>query len=140
MTRFAQLFTRSAVVATLAASALLCTERPAAASSGDSPNMLWMAASGSEPSIGSNWGRLMLKDGVLRFRSTSAEWQLALTDIKRAQISSQSDQLIVLESVAGQTYYVAILGQNLLVDSPRKALQVIQKASASATPGARRER
>jgi hypothetical protein len=139
MTRFAQLFTRSALVTTLLA-ALVCTATPALASQGDGQRMLWMAASGSEPSIGSNWGRLTLKDGVLTFRSSSAEWQLALTDLKRVSISAQSDQLIVLESTAGETYYVAILGQNLLVDSPRKALQAIQKASASATPGARRER
>jgi hypothetical protein len=90
---------------------------------------LWMAASGPEPSIsGTNWGRLILKDGVLTFHASNNEWQLAVSDIKHVAISDVSDQIFEVESYSGERYYVAILGPNLLVDSPRRALQVIQRA------------
>lgn len=90
---------------------------------------LWMAASGSEPSIsGTNWGRLILRDGVLRFHASNGEWQLPVSDIKRVAISDASDRIFEVESYAGERYYVAILGPNMLVDSPRRALQVIQRA------------
>jgi hypothetical protein len=139
MSRFAHSFTRFARLAMVLAAAYVMAPTVASAAAGDTPQPLWMAASGTEPTIGSSWGRLTLKDGVLRFRSTGVEWELAVSDIKRASISPQSDQFIVVEGVNGETYYVAILGPNMMVDSPRKALQVIQKSLGPAT-GARRER
>jgi hypothetical protein len=136
MTKSARMFTLALVTAVT-----LFNSTPALAEKGgDVPQMLWLAASGAEPGVGTNWGRLTLKDGILMFRSSSSEWQLAVSDIKRAAVSPQSDDLIVVESVDGETYYVTILGPNMLVESPRKALQVIRKAAGAAVPGARRER
>jgi hypothetical protein len=134
MIRFARLFTRVAMLTALVAA------MPATVSAaGDEPTTgVWMAASGASADDRTNVGRLILKDGVLSFQSTNVEWTLAVSDIKRVAISEESDRLFVLESVSGETYFVAILGQNLLVDSPRRAMQVIQRV-ARAESG-RRER
>lgn len=123
MIRFAQLFTRVALL-----TALFAAMPATVSAAGDEPTTgVWMAASGANADVRTNLGRLTLKDGVLSFQSTNVEWTLAVSDIKRVAISEESDRLFVLESHLGETYFVAILGQNLLVDSPRRAMQVIQR-------------
>jgi len=135
MAKPARLLTRFALQAAFFAA----MAAPVAAAEGDQPTTgMWMAASATDPGVSTKWGRLMLKDGVLAFRSANLAWTLAAGEIKRVAISEQSDRLLVLESAAGETYYVAILGQNLLVESPRKAMQIIQRVAQ--TPAARRER
>lgn len=105
------------------------TAQPVTAADNEPGSGLWMAASGSEPSIsGTNWGRLILKDGVLRFHALNGEWKLAVSEIRRVAISDGSDQIFEVESYSGERYYVAILSPNMLVDSPRRAMQVIQRA------------
>lgn len=123
MINSARLFTRLAVLVALFAAV------PATVSAaGDELTAgVWMAASGADANVRTNLGRLMLRDGVLSFQSTSVEWTLAVSDIKRLAISEQSDRLFVLESHSGETYFVAILGHNLLMDSPRRAMQAIQR-------------
>ena len=124
MIRFAQLFTRFALL-----TALFAAMPVTVSAAGDEPtNGVWMAASGADADVRTNVGRLILKDSVLSFRSTSVEWSIVASDIKRIAISEQSARLFVLETHAGETFFVAILGQNLLVDSPRRAMQVIQRA------------
>ena len=133
MTTTAQFFSRMAMasVFTMAMSV--------GVSAGNEPTTsMWMAASSAEPGVSTNWGRLVLKEGVLAFHSRNLEWALEISDISRVSIYEQSDRLLVVESVAGETYYVAILAQNLLVESPREAMQVIQRVAR--TPAARRER
>jgi hypothetical protein len=90
--------------------------------------LLWMAASSSEPTIASEWGRLTIKNGVLAFAGTGVEWQVPIADIRRASISDESEKLIVIETVRDEKYYVAILGPNMLVETPRKALDDIKRA------------
>jgi len=137
MTSSARSFTRFAML-TMLLVVMRAGASPVVAASADEPvSGIWMAASGAEPGVGTNWGRLILRDGVLTFQSPSMGWKLSIAEIKRVTISEQSDRLFVLESVAGETYYVAILGQNLVSESPRKAMQVINRALRA--PVARRE-
>lgn len=136
MNTTAHSFTRLAATALFLAASQFITLPAAAAPTEDYRNA-WMAASGTAPEPSTNWGRLTLRDGVLRFESASIEWQLALSDIKRASISEKSDRVIALESAAGENYYVTIYGQQLTVESPRRALQLIQKALRA--PAARHE-
>jgi hypothetical protein len=136
MSTTAHTFTRLAVTALLLAASQLMTAPAEAAAPGEYRNA-WMAASGTEPGFSTNWGRLTLRDGVLRFESTNTEWQVALPDVKRVSISEQSDRVLVLESAAGEKYYVMIYGPQMTAESPRKAMQIIQKALR--VPTARRE-
>lgn len=133
MTTTAQFFSRMALAS------VFTVAMSVGVSAGDDPTTsIWMAASSAEPGVSTNWGRLVLRDGVLAFHSRHLEWALATSDIRRVAIYEQSDRLLVVESFAGETYYVAILAPNLLVESPRKAMQVIQRVAQ--TPAARRER
>jgi hypothetical protein len=122
MTRFAQMFTCALLLATTAGTPRLVAQ------SADLSSYTWLAASSSEPTIGSAWGRLIMKDGVLAFRSTDSEWDIPVTEIKRAAVSAQSDKLLVIERNDGALRYVAIIGTSMLVDSPRKTLDAIQRA------------
>lgn len=137
MIAIARSFTRLAALAGLLVAAHTITAPALAASGGDTASGLWLAASATEPAVGNDWGRLALRDGVLAFNSKTAAWQLPVTEIKRASISEQSDRLMVIEGASGETYYVAIIGAQMLTESPRKALQIIQKALRA--PAGRRE-
>ena len=133
MTTTAQFFAR------IALASVFTMAMSVGVSAGDEPTTsVWMAASSAEPGVSTNWGRLVLREGVLAFYSPGLEWGLAISDVKRVAIYEQSDRLLVVESVAGETYYVAILAQNLLVESPRKAMQIIQRVAR--TSAAQRER
>jgi hypothetical protein len=135
MITIAHSFTRVVIGAALLATALLTMPGPAAAQGDESPRGVWMAGSGPQASGGANWGRLMLRNGVLTFHAATTEWQLAVADIKRAAIGP-SDQL-VLESVTGEAYSLTILDARMMADSPRDALKIIQRALR--VPAARRE-
>ena len=126
MTRFAQMFTCALLLATTAGAPR------AAAQSNDLSSFTWLAASSGEPTIGATWGRLIMKDGVLAFRSTDTEWDVPVSEIKRAVVSAQSDKLLVIERNDGAVHYVAIIGSSMLVDSPRKTLDAIQRAMRDA--------
>ena len=106
-----------------------------AARGDDAPRGIWLAGSGSQAAAGTDLGHLTLRDGVLAFKSSTTEWQLAAAEIKRASIE-KSDRLLV-ESVAGETYYLTILDARMTAGSPREALKIIQKALRA--PAARRE-
>lgn len=136
MNRIARCFTRfAAVTALLVASQFLATPAHAAGPD-DHARGVWLASSGSEPALATSCGRLALRDGRLSFDSADVEWQLAVSEIKRIAVSEQSDRLIVIEG-ADETHYVAILGPQMLVESPRRALTIIQKAMKA--PAAPRE-
>jgi hypothetical protein len=133
MITIARSFTRLAVMAGFIAATLLAT--PDVAKGDDAPRGVWLAGLGEKTSAGSNWGRLILRDGVLTFNSSATEWQLGIADIKRASIGP-SEQLVV-ETVTGAIHYVTILDARMTAGSPRDALKVIQKALRG--PSARRE-
>ena len=127
MTRFAHMFTRIAI-----AMLLLAAPQAAAAQSTDSPSLTWLAASSTEPAISSAWGRLIMRQGMLSFRSTDVEWEVPVSEIKRAAISEQSDRLMIIERADGSVYYVAIIGSSKAVESPKKAVDMILRAQRGA--------
>jgi hypothetical protein len=135
MTTFAHLFTRAALSIVIVA-ALLSATPLQAAQTAENQQGIWMASSSTEPAVGTNWGRLSLRDGVLAFGSPQQEWQIPIAAIKRVSISAESDRLIVIEDADSRVYYVAILDGKLLVSSPRKALDFIRRAAQ--VPSARR--
>ena len=108
--------------------ALLSASSAASATGGGSTG-LWAAAASNEASVsGEHWGRLVLRDDVLSFHSNDSTWSVHLSEVKRLEISRVSDRFFEVETVHGDTYFVAILSANLLVDSPRKAVRIIQRA------------
>lgn len=97
------------------------------------PRDLWMAASAADPTLwGRDFGRLAITDGLLAFDSTSFDWRLPLSEIKRVSESKRADKALEIESVSGQVYFVAILNGQLVAGSPVKALQAIQRAVKTA--------
>ena len=97
------------------------------------PRDLWMATSATESTLwGRDFGRLSIADGVLTFDSTTFDWRLPLSEIKRVGESKRSEKAIEIESVSGQVYFVAILNGQLVPGSPAKALQAIQRALKTA--------
>jgi hypothetical protein len=122
-----KILTRHVIVLALLATAVVVTPL-AATGKEDNPVRVWMATSNSEPAVGNLWGRLVMKDGMLTFSATSEGWQIALADIRRAAMSAQSDKLIQIDTVRDETFYIAILGQNMVVESPRSALDLIRRA------------
>jgi len=123
MTRFAQMFTRIAV-----AMLIVAAPQVAAAQTADSPSLTWLAASSPEPTISTAWGRLTMKQGVLAFRSSDSEWDVPVSEIRRAAISESSDRLMIIERADGSVFYVAIFGTGMIVESPKKAVDMIQRA------------
>ena len=112
----------------LVVAAAIAVPAPARAEPQDGRVLVWMAASSSEPTVASQWGRLSMKDGVLAFAATGLEWQVAVTDIRNVAVSDESDKFIVIETTRDEKYYVAILGPNMMIENPRKALDMIRRA------------
>lgn len=95
---------------------------------GDTPLSSWMAASSSESTLtGRSWGRLTLEDGELRFESPVYKWRIALSEIKRVESSKAAGKTFEIETAAGAIYFAAILDATMMKDSPRKAIQMIQR-------------
>lgn len=130
----------SSVLSTVAVLALFAVATlPSIARAADTTPIFWMAASSSEPSFtGRTWGRLTVQDGELRFHSNDYAWRVALSDIKRVDQSKAAPRALEVETFAGAIHFVAILDARMLADSPRKAIQMIQRsmrdASATAQP------
>jgi len=135
MITIARSFTRVVATAALLATALVTAETAVAARGDEAPRGIWLAGSGNQAAVGTELGHLTLRDGVLAFKSSTTEWQLAASEIKRASIE-KSDRLLV-EGVTGETYYLTILDARLTASSPREALKIIQRALRA--PTARRE-
>lgn len=135
MITFAHSFTRTSLTAVFLAAALLTTESVVAARGDEAPRGVWMARSATPGAAAEIWGRLKLGDGVIAFNGSNSDWQVAVADIKKASVD-QSDRL-VLEAAAGDVYYVTILDARMLVDSPSRALKLIQRALRE--PASRRE-
>ena len=90
----------------------------------------WMAASSNIASLtGHTWGRLTMTEGALAFRSANYEWSLPLTEIKRISSSKDLASAFEIESVTGERYYVGILDGQMMMSSPGRAMQMIQRAA-----------
>jgi hypothetical protein len=122
--------------AALAVAVILSVPAVAQAESGAQAGY-WLA---STPSVadGMTWGRLVVKNGVLAFHSSRDSWETPLNEIKRVSVSKASDRIIEIETVAGEVLTLSILGPNMLVESPRKAMQHIQRAVREAPAPAQR--
>lgn len=104
---------------------------------GDTPLGLWMTASSSDTTLtGRFWGRLILEDGDLRFESPNYKWRVALSQIKRVDQSKAVPRALEVETFTGAMHFIAILDAKLTAESPRKAIQMIQRSmrDAAATP------
>ena len=101
----------------------------AQAQSPDPARGIWMAASLNQASLnGRSWGRLSMVDGVLAFQSSSYEWRLALSEIKRIGASKDLSSAFEVESASGQVYYVGILDSRMTMTAPGKTVQAIKRA------------
>lgn len=107
----------------LVAALSLALPAPTAAQS----NPTWMASAPDAPA-GDKWGRLTVKDGLLTFASSKAEWQVPLSDITRVAESETANRILEIEARSGEVLSVAILGPQLTIESPRKAKQMIERA------------
>lgn len=100
---------------------------------GDTPLGFWMAASSSESSLtGRSWGGLTLEEGELRFESPVYNWRVALSEIKRVEASKASARAFEIETMSGAIHFAAILNATMVKDSPRKAIEVIQRGMREA--------
>ena len=100
---------------------------PVFASADDKPaSAYWMAAASNSPEV--QWGRLVLKDGMLTFHVARSEWTTPLSEITRVAFVKGADPILEIVTASGETLQVSILGPQLLPESPHKAMQIIQRA------------
>jgi hypothetical protein len=97
----------------------------------------WAVSAVDAPAGSSKWGSLTLRDGVLTVAMTNKEWQTPLAEIKRVAESRRGDRTMEIETLNGEVLVVSILGQQMLTESPRKAIQIIERAVRTA-PASRR--
>jgi hypothetical protein len=74
------------------------------------------------------WGRLTLKDSMLVFSAPNLSWQLPVSEIKRVSELKGIRREFAVETVTGGVMHFSILGQQMLPQSPRKVIQVIERA------------
>lgn len=122
----------------LAFLAIVVTVLPSAAiaSPSEKPVFVWLAASSSRPIVSNQLGRLSIKDDVLSFDGSEHDWRVTLDDIRQATVSPESDRLLLIETVRGEKYYVAIMGSNMIVEKAGKTVSLIRRAQRG--PAARR--
>ena len=120
-------------LATLAVTAVLGC--PGTASADDQPTQrVWLAADAGHSTAGSPLGRLVVKDGMLTFHGSLADWTTPLSEIKRLSRPKGSDHRFEIETISGDVLRVSILGAHMLPVSPKKAMQLIQRATREGGP------
>jgi hypothetical protein len=119
-------------LATLAVTAVLGW---AVTASGDTPTQrVWLAADAGHSTAGPAWGRLVIKDGMLTFHGSLADWTTPLSDIARMSRVKGSDHRIEIETMSGDVLRISILGARMQPVSPKKAMQLIQRATREGAP------
>jgi hypothetical protein len=109
--------------------ALFACPAPSAFAADDKPtNGYWLVATAVPASNEIIWGRLVVKDGSLTFFAPRGEWTTPLAAITRVARVKGSDRRFEIETISGDVLRVAVLGPQLLTTSPKKAMQVIQRA------------
>lgn len=120
---------RTAWLAGLVLAALFALPAASAAAAGDdSAKGYWLVSVAAPASSEVIWGRLVVQEGTLTLFAPRTEWQTPLSDIKRVSRVKGSDRSFEIETVTGDRLRLAILGPQLLTESPKKAMQVIQRA------------
>lgn len=100
---------------------------PVAASADDKPtSAYWMAAASNSSTV--QWGRLVLKDGMLTFHTAQGDWQTPLSEIKRIVRVKDARRTFEIVTASGATLHLTILGAQMLPEPPQKAMQIIQRA------------
>jgi hypothetical protein len=108
---------------------------PVTASADEKPaSAYWMASVSNSDTV--QWGRLVLKDGMLTFHTSLGEWKAPLYQIKRIVRVKDTKQTFEIVTSSGAALHLTILGPNMLPESPQKAMQVLQRAVSRATPPA----
>jgi hypothetical protein len=101
-------------------------------------NGFWLAASTYASSdSGNQWGRLVLKNGTLTYHGARGEWKTPLAEIKRVSAVKGSEHLFEIETVSGRVLRLSIIGQQMVAESPKKAMRAIQRAVRTAPPAQR---
>lgn len=122
-------------LAGLVLAALIALPGTTAAASTDGPAQgFWLASTSLPPTGDVAWGRLVVKDGMLTFFAARSDWQTPLAEIKRVALVKGSDRSFEIETVSGAVLRLSILGPRMLTESPKKAMQVIQRAVREAPP------
>jgi len=82
-------------------------------------------------------GILKLRDGKLMFseQTSQAEWAVDLASIKR--IANTNNRALTIETIAGDTYVVAIMDPNLTIGSPKKVIVMIDRAMQTVNAAAK---
>jgi hypothetical protein len=130
---------------------------PSLVASAESPRGMWIAewlgpqaaplsaiarSAGLERTI----GILKLRDGKLSFveQIAQTDWALDLVDVRRVSIVNgtpstllRAGRSIVIDTVTGEEFVIAILDADLVQASPKKALAVIERAAQSMLPDGR---
>lgn len=97
------------------------------ASADDKPtSAYWMAAAANSSTV--QWGRLVLKDGMLTFHTAHGDWQTPLSEIKRIVRVKDTKRTFEVVTASGATLHLTILGAQMLPEPPQKAMQIIQRA------------
>ena len=109
----------------------------AVASNDDPARGYWLVSTAGPASDEVIWGRLVVEDGMLTFFAPRGQWKTPLAEIKRVSIAKGSNRSFEIETVTGEVLQLAILGPRLLTESPKKAMQVIQRAVREAPPARR---
>jgi hypothetical protein len=100
-----------------------------ASASNDGPAKgYWLVSTAVPTSDEVIWGRLVVEDGSLTFFAPRGEWTTPLAAITRVARVKGSDRHFEIETVNGEVLRLAVLGPQLLAASPKKAMQVIQRA------------
>ena len=97
------------------------------ASADDKPtSAYWMAAATNSSMV--QWGRLVLKDGMLTFHTAHGEWKTPLNEITRIVRVKDAKHTFAIVTASGATLHLSILGSRFLPEPPQKAMQIIQRA------------
>jgi hypothetical protein len=112
----------------LLAIAVTSLQSAALASPSEKPVFVWLAASSSRPIVSNQLGRLSIKDDVLSFDGSAHDWRVTLDDVRLVTVSPESDKLLLIETVRGEKYYVAILSSNMLVEKAGRTASMIRRA------------
>jgi hypothetical protein len=98
---------------------------------------VWLAADAGHSTAGSPWGRLVTKDGMLTFHGSLADWATPLSEIKRMSKVKGSAHRFEIETMSGDMLRISILDAHMVPVSPKKAMQLIQRATRESAPAQR---
>lgn len=125
---------RSHSLLLIAAALAVVLGLPSLASADEPIQGQWLAAITDGNAAKAEWGRLVLRDGSLTFHGARVDWHAPVSEIKRVSAVRDADRVFEIETVSGDRLVLSILGQQMLKESPKKAMQLIQRAAREAAP------